>query len=604
MADNHELPVIAVLSVESDKVSFTTFSLIDGKEIATSIIWLPLIVGQPKETTPSTTEQCQDTSLEDFDSLPPADQRQEELLEDFDPLSPNPLIPGQVEQEPDRIWEAVEDVVNDTVRKMYQGGEPATYIKSVAIINEMETLLAWDAVTGKPLYNAIHWTDIRMKYGNVERDGDLDVSAGVGAGTAAAVHWLIKRSPAVMCAQDNVRFGTLDTWLLWKLTDGQIYSTDVTNASCTRLLDMSTLEWDQNACQSCGLLAHSWPSIRPLSTPATVVLMGGLLGLPVHVVMTRPSATLYGQRCFRRGQAIVTLASCSVVAIGSYDDRGCGPPQTAPCPGGPLPMVGYVEPNPMGMFRTNIVYGLLTKSEATSVFSWLKNNMSLVSSVTECMDVYSSARPAGTQAFMVPAMQGMPFAPYGQTDAGMIVCGINEQMGREHMIVAAVDGVCYTAVDMVYSIAKSSGIKFMDTVFVDGMYSYYGDMMQQLADVSGIPVVTNQEDMAIQGAAMMSASMLSTTINTYHRNHHQQQAINYMPTFTIEQRMESKSMWKKAVQRSYGWTKVPGQMLNDKFVSKQGAKFSRYLAQWHRWMTNVFHSMMQCSETSSNTRAT
>lgn len=586
MDNNHEFPVIAVLSVESDKVSFTAFSSMDGHEIATSITRLPLIVGQPKETPPMM-DQCQDTSLEDFDSLPSKEQRQDELLEDFDPLSPMPLIQGQVEQDPDQIWQAVEDVVNDTIKKIFQSGEPATNIKSVAIVNEMETLLVWHAISGKPLHNAIHWTDVRMKCGNVEPGEDLDASAGGRAGTAAAVDWLIKRSPAVMCAQDNVRFGTLDTWLLWKLTDGQMYSTDLTNASCTRLLNMSTLEWDRDACQSCGLLTHSWPSIRPLSTPATIVLMGELLGLPVDVVMTRPSATLYGHKCFRRGQAAVTLANWSVVAIGSYDDRGRGPPQPAPYPGGPLPVVAYVEANPMDKTRPRVVYGLLTTSEATSVFCWLKNSMALVSSVNTCMYAYSSARPAGTQAFMVPAMHGLPFAPYSRIDAGIVVCGITEPMGREHLIVAAVDGVCYNAVDMVDSIATSSGIKCMDTVFVDGIYSQYGDMMQQLANVSGIPVVTNQEDMAIQGAAMMS-----DTINNYHRHHNQQQTMNYMPTFTIKQRMESKNMWNKAVHSSYGWIKVPGQKLNDKFTSNQVATFSSYFSQCYRWLTNVFRTMV------------
>lgn len=589
MSINNEFPAIAVLSVESDKVSFTAFSSVDGQEIATSIVRFPLIVGQPKET-PSAMDQSQDCSLEDFDLLALINPSQDGVQEDFDPLSPIPLLPGQVEQDPDRIWDAVESVVMDTKKMMFQDDVPFTNIESVAVVNEMGTLLAWHAINGKPLYNAIHWTDVRMKYGNGERDGG-DISggsaAGNGAGTGAAVEWLIKRLSGVMYAQDHVRFGTLDTWLLWKLTDGQTYSTDVTNASCTGLLEVSTLEWDYCACRSRGLLAHSWPSIRSSNKPSTVVMMGGLLGLTVHIVMTRPGATLYGHGCVRRGQAAVTLANC-VMAIGSYDDRGRGPPR--PGPGSPLPVVAYVEPNPKDRARPKVVYGLLTMSEATSVFCWLKNNMALVSSVAECMTAYSSARPAGTQAFMVPALHGLPFAPYGRFDAGMVVCGITEQMGREHLIVAAVDGVCYNTVDMVECIAASSNVKCMDTVFVDGMYSRYGDMMQQLANVSGVPVVTNQEDMAIQGAAQMSANMIHG-----HHVKRGQQTVNYVPTSTIKQRTESKNMWNKAVIRSYGWINVPGQRLNDDgFVSNQTWSSSSYLwyklALWYRWLTNVFRN--------------
>lgn len=267
--------------------------------------------------------------------------------------------------------------MNNTMEKMSRDDLPVTSIKSIAIVNEMQTLMVWDVETGKALHNAIHWIDIPMKPNTGKRDDEYMCSSGVhgGGGTAGAIEWLIKWSSSVMSAQINVRFGTLDAWLLWKLTEGNTYSTDVTNGSYTQLLDLSTLKWDQDSCRARGLFTHNWPSIRPFGTSTTVVIMNKLLGLSVNVIMARPSVTLYGQGYDRRGQVCITLANMSITAIGLYDDRGLGPLRPDKYPDGPLPVVAYYESDTRDITRPQVVYGLLTMSEATSVFCWLKKTV-------------------------------------------------------------------------------------------------------------------------------------------------------------------------------------------------------------------------------------
>lgn len=529
-----QFQAIAVLSVESDLIRFTVLSSIDGHEVATATKRLTLI------TVPR--------------NKPAADRC---IYNDDMQLSEEtPTDPGLVEQDPDKIWDAVEQVISEGIDKMCRDGTPVTYIKSIALTNEMGTLMSWDAETGMALHNAIHWTDSRM----VESGG---ISGG---GTASAVEWLLQRSTVVSSTGNNCRFGTLDTWILWKLTDGQTYVTDVTNASYTRLLNLVTLDWDHDACRTVGLSERTWPTVRSCGndrSEATVVTVGRLLGLSVHASMARPSAALYGQGCIRRGQAILTLSDRTAVAVGAYE-RGPPSSRTWDKMNGPLPIVGYCEPDYTGCTRpARVMYGLMAMSTTNTVVCWLKNNVALVTSAEECMNAYSSARAAGNQAYMVPALSGLPSAPHRRPEARLVVCGITENMGRVHMITAAVDGMCYSAVDMLKCVAAGAGIREVDTVYADGWYSEYGAVLQMVSDVSNSKVIKNRDDMAVHGVARMAASI----INARYENVYE--TLIYRPTISTEQREMWAKQWTKAVLRSYGWAGVDGRKLDDVF------------AQWH-----------------------
>jgi len=165
----------------------------------------------------------------------------------------------------------------------------------------------------------------------------------------------------------------------------------LTNASYTRLLDLATGDWNWDACRTRGLAEHAWPEIRPRGAHS-VVLVGRLLGTTVHAVMARPSAALFGQECYRRGQVAVTMADRASVAPGCCERR---PPDRKPASdgdpdSGPWPVVGYCEPNATAGHR--VVYGLLAVTKANSVVRWLQD-VGLVGSSFECTKAYRSARP-------------------------------------------------------------------------------------------------------------------------------------------------------------------------------------------------------------------
>ncbi|XP_022161575.1 uncharacterized protein LOC111027492 [Myzus persicae] len=544
-----QIEVIAVLSVESDEVRFTVVSTKDSSEVVTSAETFPLITVDSKDhrgnknnvvaerqSVAAAAASC--AMVKQRTPSPAVTDGRPNCSAERDP----PMSPGNVEQDPDIIWEAVLRVIGDAVDKMCRSGTPITYIKSVAIVNEMATLVAWNAVTGKAVHNFIHWTDVRM----------------VNGGTAAAVKWLLQRSTAVQCTADDCRFGTLDAWLTWKLTGGDTYQTDVTNASYTGLLDLTTLCWDRDAMRSQGLTAAAWPTLRRVNKrSAAVIVVGRLNGLSVHVTMARPSAVLYAQACYRRGQVAVTLTDRTAVVLGAHDR---GPPRQQPALG-PWAVVGYCEPNMADRRHPTIVYGLLAVSRASAVVSWLKN-MGLTKSWDECVNTYASSKPAITehQTYMVPAFGGLPSAPYGRPDARPVVCGIGGHTWRVHLITAAVDSICHSVNDIVGCVVAGSASKLAEPLYVDGQCAELDGLMQRLADVSGSRIAVKRLDMAVSGAARMAAA----AINVDYAD--RREAVYYEPTSTDGQRLAWDGQWAKAVRRSYGWVAMDGRELNDRYA--------------------------------------
>ncbi|KAE9544416.1 hypothetical protein AGLY_001595 [Aphis glycines] len=538
-----QIEAIAVLSVDSDEVRFTVLSNRDGSEVASSAETFPLITAVRNATTA-------DRSTSSVVADEPDDRTECSAAAEEEDDSPTGR--GFVEQDPDRIWEAVLRVTTDAVDKMCRDGTPVTYIKSVAIVNEMGTLVAWNAVTGRPVHNAVHWSDVRMTVG--------------GGGTGAAAQWLLQRSAAVRCSADSCRFGTLDAWLTWKLTAGATYQTDATNASYTGLLDLSTLCWDRDAVRSRGLSGDAWPPVRrPHKRSAAVIVVGRLYGLSVHVTMARPGAVLYAQACYRRGQAAVTLTDRTAVAVCAHDR---GPPRPQPSRLGPLRVVGYCEPNAADRKNPKIVYGLLAVSGATSVAGWLRN-MGVAKSWNECAHAYEAAAPAlnrggaGHKSYMVPAFGGLPSAPYGRPDARPVVCGIGGHTGPAHLIAAAVDSMCHGVDDVVGCAVAGSASRLAEPLHVDGPCSALDGLMRRLADVTGHRLAVNRADMAVTGAARMAAAAMNVEYGDRHA------AVHYEPTSAAEQRSAWRGQWTKAVRRSYGWAPADGRGLDDRYAAQQ-----------------------------------
>lgn len=468
MFKNLQFQAIGVLNVKSDLVSFSVVSVKEVREVITVSKHLTL--------------KTYNDGAEDPNQMPIASSS-----------SSPPMERGHVEQDPNSLWNTVVTVINEAIDNMMRLGISITYLKSVGITNEMGTLMAWHSDTGDALYNAIHWTDSRMTLG--------------GGGTAAAIKWLNLQSTVMSCAGDKRRFGTLDTWLLWKLTNGQKYTTDITNASYTRLFNIETMDWNYAECQLVGLDSCTWPTVRCRPGLHGIILNGRLNGLSVHAIMAHPSAALYGHRCYRRGQTVLIQDILTSTAISSFEFNGWVPP-TKNSPTAPLPVVGYWAPN-----DSSPVLGLMAVSFANGIVQWLKDSVSLTTSVEECMNTYAVARPVGSQAYIVPALEGM-LTSHRRPNIRFVLSGITENMTREHVISAAVDSMCYTAADIVRCTANGWPT---DTVFVNGPYSHYIPMVQRLADVLRTRLVRSRCEMAVDGVARMAASIINIKYKTNHK---------------------------------------------------------------------------------------
>lgn len=548
MLKKFQFQAIGVLNVKLDMVSFSVLSSTDGREVIAAIKRLPLITNKQANA-----DKCNGEDQIDMDV--------DTNTGHSSPSSPPPIEYGNVEQDPENIWRAVIMAINEVIDGLSRNGTPITFIKSMSITNEMSTLMVWHSDTGEAIHNAIHWTDLRM--------------TRTCGRTAAAVKWLIQRSTVVSCAGDKCRFGTLDVWLLWKLTNGQKYTTDVTNASYTGLFNFGTMDWDRDECRALGLADCSWPEIRRQTGDHGVIVNGRLRGLMVNAIMANPSAALYGHHCIRHGQTVVMLDVLTSTAIGLYECNGrVQLPENSPTAS--WPVVGYWEPN-----KANPVLGMVAVSGANAVVRWLKNSVSLVSSAEECMNMYSTARPAGAHAFLVPAFGGLPTPPYVRTDARFVMCGITESMGREHLIAAAVDSMCYSAADI--ALCSANG-KSIDTVFVEGPYSDYGAVVQRLADVLGARLIRNRCEMATVGVAQMASSVINIKYHTRH------EVIVYEPTSSANERLVWSTLWKNATCRSYGWA-VENGLINDKFSpSNYCSRVTRtYIDSWIQWLGHWFN---------------
>ncbi|XP_050531564.1 glycerol kinase-like [Daktulosphaira vitifoliae] len=508
--------LIGALSVESELISFTVFSTNTGREVALSSKRLLLITDQEWTTS-------QDKTFENYPNI----------TKHADQLMTKKLLPGWVEQDPCQIWTAINEVVSNVAHEMCRSGLPATYIKSLGITNETSTVLAWNIDTGQTLSNAIHWTDSRAV------DGPIGV-----------FEWLLNHSELVKCAKDKCRFGTLDTWILWKLTAGEVYVTELTNASQTGLLALPELEWNKFTCQARGIPLVSLPVIRKPAhnTLYAVVAVGDLQGLSIYSVMGRPNASMYGYSCDSVGQVSVTLDERIITVMTVIGE----------CPvtflSGLCPVVAYILPNSTN--KTSVLYALRISFKSNEAIAWIKGNLGLVKSTAECMNAYNTASPS-LPLYM--SMGGDIYcAPYKTLNSGGILCGITSNTTKENIVCAAVDSMCFGVSDVLKMFLKEVD-ESLHTLFVDGAYSNYSSILQRMADIYGNRVIKNhRKDMAIYGIAIAAGQAININLISNSCD-----PDVYDPKSSIEQRSEWTKQWNKCVLRSYGWNRI-----NDKLCDQ------------------------------------
>eukprot|EP01098_Paradermamoeba_levis_P006576 TRINITY_DN2734_c0_g1_i1.p1 TRINITY_DN2734_c0_g1~~TRINITY_DN2734_c0_g1_i1.p1 ORF type:complete len:368 (+),score=95.32 TRINITY_DN2734_c0_g1_i1:62-1165(+) len=319
--------------------------------------------------------------------------------------------PGWLEQDPEEIYQSVLASMEEVMKKVKQS-QTNVVVKAIGITNQRETTVMWDKQTGKPLYNALVWSDGRTKdicHRLIEKFGNKNTFAdvcGLPISTyfsAVKILWLLEGVPRVKeaCELGTCLFGTIDSWLIWKLTGGATHATDVTNASRTLLMNLKTLKWDLDVCSKLGIPTKILPEIRPSAYNFGAITANPFPGVPITGCVGDQQAAMLGQKCVNVGDVKNTYGT------GCFMLKNTGK-KIIQSKHGLLTTVGYK----LGE-NEDVVYALEgSVAVAGSGVDWLKNNLNIISSPEEIGPLASSVPNTGG-IFFVPAFSGL-LLPIGE----------------------------------------------------------------------------------------------------------------------------------------------------------------------------------------------
>ena len=457
---------------------------------------------------------------------------------------------GWVEHDAAEIWDRVQEVIAGALKQANLLGSD---LASIGITNQRETTVAWDVTTGQPLHNAIVWQDVRTaSYLESLSDAARTMLTHKSGLTVAPyfagskMHWFIENSAAVRAAIEagTARFGTIDSWLLWNLsggTQGGVHFTDVTNASRTLLMNLETLDWDQELLDILEVPRAVLPTIKSSSEIYAQTNPHGPLGasVPIAGILGDQQAAMVGQVCFDRGESKTTYGTGNFALLNTGTD-------IVRSKNGLLTTVCYKfgdEPARYALEGSVAVTG--------SAIQWLRDQLGIINHAAETEALASSViDTAGV--YFVPAFSGL-FAPYWRSDARGVIVGLTRAATKAHLARAALEAICYQTRDVMDAMVADSGVP-MSEMRVDGGITANSLCMQMQADIMGIditrPLIT--ETTAL-GAAYAAGLAVGVWANTDDLKKQWQQSRRWSPTSTAEDRAVGYSGWKKAIERTLNW---------------------------------------------------
>ena len=455
---------------------------------------------------------------------------------------------GWVEHDALEIWERVRQVIGATLAK---AGVAAEDMAAVGITNQRETTVIWDRRSGKPVHHAIVWQDTRtdrMVRALAEAGhGDLIYRrTGLPLATyfaAPKVRWILDNVPSARADAEagHLLFGTVDTWLIWNLTGQHV--TDPTNASRTMLMDLETLDWDDELLAIHGIPRRMLPAIRPSSAPGGygrtfrdgpfrgAVLVAGDLG-------DQQAATV-GQACFRPGEAKNTYGTgCFMLLNTGAEIVHSG--------NGLLTTVCYQFEGQPAVYALE---GSIAMAGAT--VQWLRDNLGLIQNAAESEAVAQSVPDSGG-CYLVPAFSGL-FAPYWRSDARGVLVGLTRYVTRAHIVRAALEAICYQTREVLDAMNADSGVP-LSQLKVDGGATANDFLMQLQADILGAEVVRPKvAETTSLGAAYAAGLAVGFWPDLESLRSNWQVDRTWQPQVDAETRAAGYAGWKKAVERTFGW---------------------------------------------------
>jgi glycerol kinase len=402
---------------------------------------------------------------------------------------------GWVEHDPEEIYANTLALLRQLVQ---QSGVKVAEIAALGISNQRETALAWNRDTGKPVYNAIVWQCARGAAicARLEKQGVAPlVRAHTGLQlspyfSAAKLAWILENVPGTkeLMAQGKLCLGTMDSFLVFRLTHGKVFKTDASNASRTQLLDIRQVQWDPEIGQAFGIQPGALPEVCASDSLFGVTDAGGLFTkpVPIHAVFGDSHAALYGQGCHAPGMIKATYGTGSSVMM----NIGAKPIWSQ---GGLVTSLAWQ----LGQQVSYVLEGNINYTGAG--ITWLKDDLQLISSAAETEQLAREAR-AEDHSYFVPAFTGLG-APYWDSQARGLFCNITRNTGRREMVRAVLDAIAYQIRDITDLMERESG-RQITALRVDGGPTRNKYLMQFQTDITKIPVeVAGVEELSALGAA-------------------------------------------------------------------------------------------------------
>ncbi|CAG7612140.1 glycerol kinase GlpK [Leucobacter soli] len=466
--------------------------------------------------------------------------------------------PGWVGHDAIEIWRTTEALLREALGKARIAKDR---IAGIGITNQRETTVVWDAATGEPIGDAIVWQDTRTQ-GIVDAlAAEVDPATGQPYGTerlraitglplasyfsAGKVRWMLDEIPGARerAERGELRFGTIDSWLVYNLTGGAehgLHVTDVTNASRTQLCDLRTLDWSEEALDVFGIPRSMLPGIVSSSEQIGEVRgIAGLDGVPIAGILGDQQAATFGQAAFAPGSAKQTFGTGGFLIVNTGE-------RPVFSQNGLLTTVAYRIGN------ASPVYALEgSVAVAGSLHHWLRDNLGLIRDSTEIEGLASSVPDTGG-AYIVPAFSGL-FAPRWQPDARGVIVGLTRFVTKAHLVRAASEACAFQTVEVIDAAAADTG-EALDELRVDGGGSASDMMMQFQADLLGIDVVRpeNLETTAL-GAAFAAGLATGVWSGTAELQGLVREGRRWTPRMAAADRARSLRLWGRAVERSLGW---------------------------------------------------
>jgi glycerol kinase len=457
--------------------------------------------------------------------------------------------PGWVEHDPEEIWRRTQEVISDA---MQQTPLRPNDLAAVGITNQRETTIVWNRKTGRPVYNAVVWQDTRVDDAVTEfsREGGQDRfrrTTGLPLAayfSALKIRWILDNVPGVrkQAEAGDVVFGNVDTFLTWKLTGGSnggVHVTDVTNASRTQLMNLATLDWDQQILEHFRVPQKMLPRIRSSSEVYGLAQLEVIRNVPIAGILGDQQAALVGQTCFKRGEAKNTYGTGCFLLM----NTGRAPVQSRH---GLITTVAYKigeKPAQYALEGSIAISGALVQ--------WLRDNLGIIEKSSDIEALACSATDNGG-VYFVPAFSGL-YAPYWKASARGVITGLTRYANKSHLARAVLEATAFQTREVVEAMERDSGIA-LDTLRTDGGMVENDLLMQFQADILNRPVLRPviKETTAL-GAAYAAGLAIGFFEGTDELKAQWAVDHSWEPHMDEQTREKMYGLWKKAVTRSFNW---------------------------------------------------